>query len=91
MRLFDIANDPIIAEQIPTSIGVSAAPGSVAPVNPATQQAQKVGQQTLQQTDPATAALAAKEQQEKKKLIQDQITQLEKQLQDLRRQQAQLS
>ena len=91
MRLFDITSDPVVAEQIPTSIGAATTPGVATPQQPGMQQAQSLGQQTLQQTDPATAALAAKEQQERKKQIQDQISQTEKQLQDLRKQLAELS
>jgi hypothetical protein len=91
MRLFDITSDSVIAEQIPTSLGVSASPQPGAAAQTGTQQAPQLGQQTLQQTDPAVAAQAAKEQQEQKKQIQDQITQTEKQLQDLRKQLAQIS
>lgn len=92
MRLFDITSDPVVAEQIPTSIGMGAP--TAAPQQPGAQPAPTLGQQnpqTLQQTDPAAAAKMAKDQQDQKRQIQDQIAQTEKQLQDLRKQLAQIS
>lgn len=94
MRLSDLGNDPVIAEQIPTSLGVGGTQTIGAPVQPGAQQGSQLGQQnpqTLQQNNPALAAQTAKDQQERKKQIQDQISQTERQLQDLRKQLAQVS
>ena len=94
MRLSDLGNDPVISEQIPTSLGVGGTQTIGAPAQPGTQQGGQLGQQnpqTLQQNNPAMAAQTAKAQQDQKKQIQDQITQTEKQLQDLRKQLAQIS
>ena len=87
MRLRDIADDPRVKEAIPTAVG-TAAPG----VAPQQQQAAQPGQdpQTLQQTDPALAAQMAKDQQEKKQEITQQIRAKEQEIQELRKQLAQM-
>ena len=88
MRLSDIASTEHLQEAIPP-----VAPGIAAPVAPGVNPAAapQPGQQAPgQQVNPQVAALAMKQTQEKKKQIQDQIAATEKQLQDLRKQLAQI-
>lgn len=92
MRINELVIDESLQEAIP----------GLAPTTPPTPGVgQQPGQQAQpaigapqpaagQQVDPATAALALKQKQEQKKQIQDQILATQKQLQDLRKQLAQI-
>lgn len=86
MRLSDLANDPMVAEQIPTAIGSQpAVPTMGQPGN------QPTGQQLGQSSDQAeNPAVAARQKQEHRRQLQDQIRQTEQQLQALRKQLAEL-
>jgi hypothetical protein len=91
MRITDLGNDPFIAEQIPTNIGAPAPMSATGQSGSPPQQLGQSNPQTLQQNNPAMAAQAAKDQQDRKKQIQDQIRATEQQLANLRKQLAQVS
>lgn len=86
MKLLDITSDPVLFEQVPTSVGVGAS--TLGAQQPGVQQGQPL---SGQQMSPSTTALASRVQQEKRKQLQDQISQTERLLQDLRKQLADMT
>lgn len=88
MRIVDLGADIKLMEAIPPMAQPGAAPAPGTTQQPAIGAPQPAAGQ---QVDPATAALAMKQKQDRKKQIQDQIRSLEKQLQDLRKQLADAS
>lgn len=89
MRILDV--DKSLEEAIPSLASPTQPPAGAVP--PGTAQPPAVGAPVAaagQQVDPAVAALAMKQKQEQKKQIQDQIVATEKQLQQLRKQLAQI-